>query len=52
MTLGKTITRKCLIRVIENTVLNLHVTLKEACAAQNLTLEEYKQMKENLEVVE
>lgn len=43
------IRNECLVKVIENTVLNLHVTLKEACAAQNLTLEEYKAMKEGLE---
>lgn len=43
------IRNETLVKVIENTVLNLHVTLKEACTAQNLTLEDYKRMKEETE---
>ena len=43
------IRNETLVQVIENTVLNLHVTLREACAAQNLTLDDYKKMKEEWE---
>ena len=43
------IRNETLVQVIENTVLNLRVTLQEACEAQNLTLDDYRKMKKELE---